>query len=504
MTLVLDRTERLRSMEQTLQQHAHTIAELAEKYEVDRATIYRDIEKLGTSEPLERDDTGRYFISTSSSGIKAGISAIQVDGYKSISHEQRIDIAPLTVLAGANSSGKSSIMQPLLLLKQTLEANYDPGALLLNGPNVKFTSANQLLSYINGKRHTDEFAVGIEVDADEMVSICFYREPNRGFGVEHMAYAKVGSDKEATIREGMSDDDIKAAYSSFSVFSSSLTSTLGGQNAKWIVVRDRCFLEARLKSPRLDSVSFSISPGASLRTCIREIIHLPGLRGNPERTYPMTAIGPVFPGTFEKYTASVILQWQKDECVTRLENLNDNLRKLGLTSKVSANPRDDAQVELLVGRPVRGFEDDTGSYVSIADVGFGVSQTLPILVALHIAKPGQLVYLEQPEIHLHPRAQTAMAEVLANAARRGVRVVVETHSALLLLGIQSLVAEGDLLPQLVKLHWFQLRDDGGTEISSAELDETGAFGDWPEDFAEVALQAESRYLDAVEMYWDNN
>src|SRR2546429_8436596 len=81
---------------------------------------------------------------------RKGITRITVGGFKSISQEQSIEIRPLTILAGANSSGKSSIMQPLLLLKQTLEAPYDPGALLLNGPNVKFTFVNQLLtqSYI--------------------------------------------------------------------------------------------------------------------------------------------------------------------------------------------------------------------------------------------------------------------------------------------------------------------------------------------------------------------
>ena len=84
--------------------------------------------------------------------------------------------------------------------------------------------------------------------------------------------------------------------------------------------------------------------------------------------------------------------------------------------------------------------------VSIADVGFGISQTLPVIVALLAAEPGQLVYIEQPEIHLHPRAQMAMAKILADAANRGVRVVAETHSSLLLLGIQSLVAEGKLSP----------------------------------------------------------
>ena len=106
--------------------------------------------------------------------------------------------------------------------------------------------------------------------------------------------------------------------------------------------------------------------------------------------------------------------------------------------------------------------------------------------------------VEQPEIHLHPRAQTSMANVLADAAKRGVRVVAETHSSLLLLGIQTLIAEGKLSPDLVKLHWFSRDENGATSIRSADLDESGAFGDWPEDFDDVTLDAQSRYLDAAE------
>src|ERR1700719_1565484 len=81
--------------------------------------------------------------SLSSSPPVTGISRVTVGGFKSLAREQSIDIRPLTVLAGANSSGKSSIMQPLLLLQQTLEASYDPGALLLDGANLRFTSVDQ-------------------------------------------------------------------------------------------------------------------------------------------------------------------------------------------------------------------------------------------------------------------------------------------------------------------------------------------------------------------------
>src|SRR5437588_31327 len=113
-----------------------------------------------------------------------GITKITVSGFKSISREQSIEVRPLTVLAGANSSGKSSIMQPLLLLKQTLEAPYDPGALLLNGPNVHFTSTDQLLSRMSGIKAVDTFHVGIEVGIGTTLTTYFKRDKNRGKGFD--------------------------------------------------------------------------------------------------------------------------------------------------------------------------------------------------------------------------------------------------------------------------------------------------------------------------------
>jgi predicted ATPase len=90
------------------------------------------------------------------------ISAIKVHGFKSFAQEATIELGGLTILAGVNSSGKSSIMQPLLLMKQTLEAPYDPGALLLDGPNVHFTSGEQLLSR-SVHPTTNQWSIEIEV-----------------------------------------------------------------------------------------------------------------------------------------------------------------------------------------------------------------------------------------------------------------------------------------------------------------------------------------------------
>jgi hypothetical protein len=267
------------------------------------------------------------------------------------------------------------------------------------------------------------------------------------------------------------------------------------------VVQDRCFFKVKSTLGETLGATFDVplvnELVQSLDKHIRELIHLPGLRGNPERTYVVAATSSNFTGTFENYAASVIAKWQADKNNRKIEELGQDLTSLGLTWKVTAKPINDTQVELQVGRLPQPSKADKSDMVSIADVGVGVSQTLPVLVALHAAKPGQLVYIEQPEIHLHPRAQTAMALILAKAAKRGVRVVVETHSSLLILGVQTLVAEGAISPELIKLHWFERRN-GRTEITSRDLDETGAFGDWPEDFADVALEAQSRYLDAAE------
>jgi len=182
--------------------------------------------------------------------------------------------------------------------------------------------------------------------------------------------------------------------------------------------------------------------------------------------------------------------------------LNVALEKIGLTWKVTAKSLDATRIELRVGRlpHFKNKKQQLNDTVNIADVGVGVSQALPVAVALVEAKPGQMVYIEQPEIHLHPKAQKQMAQLLAGAAKRGVIVIAETHSTLLLRGIQTLVASGEISPDLVKLHWFKRdHETGETTVTSADLDENGAYGpDWPEDFDDIMLDTEQEYLDAVE------
>ncbi|MBE4211447.1 ATP-binding protein [Vibrio parahaemolyticus] len=80
-----------------------------------------------------------------------------VEGYKSISDSINLSFDGLTVLAGANSSGKSSFMQPFLILKQTIENHYDSESLVLYGENAKLTDSSQIISKVPGYEKKNVF-----------------------------------------------------------------------------------------------------------------------------------------------------------------------------------------------------------------------------------------------------------------------------------------------------------------------------------------------------------
>jgi hypothetical protein len=436
--------------------------------------------------------------------MSEGISRIYVKGFKSLAEECSIEIRPLTILAGANSSGKSSIMQPLLMMKQTIEAIYDPGPLLLDGPNVRFTSADQFLSGV-GEIKEDKFNAGMDLERVEsisglkvksFVSFCAtFLKTFQGMDIAEIFYRI--DDQTMVLKPNMTPEEMMIALKT------TQKNFLISDPKNLKIEQNRFFLNLKILIDK-ESTYLRTAESVHIANVILGLIHLPALRGNPERDYKKTSTGPRFPGTFEIYAASIIHKWQATQD-PRLHALGAALEVLGLTWKVGARAIDDVSFEVMVGRLIHKKIDDSNDMVSIADVGFGLSQTLPVLVALLAAEPGQLVYIEQPEIHLHPKAQMAMAQILAEAANRGVRVVVETHSSMLLLGVQSLVAEGKLSPDKVKLHWFKRRpEDGVTEVSRADLDKAGAFGDWPEDFSSAEMDADIRYIHAAEAHLEPN
>ncbi|MGA9141965.1 MAG: AAA family ATPase [Methanocella sp.] len=446
-----------------------------------------------------------------------GITGISVRGFKSLLTEKYIEFLPLTILAGANSSGKSSIMQPLLMMKQTLDENYDPGDLLIDGPNVKFNSASNFLSMFGDKVET-EFEIRIDFD-NQSIAESFKKGDDRPVELTQSKY--INDVNEVVLSSEMSEEDLKEKYpgvKEFYVFFSNSLENMMKENQMGLndatindliiafhVLRRRCFLRVVCEVYREgDGKTVTVQPVPlsgfgnleTVESYISDIMHVPATRGNPERAYKTTAIGPRFPGTMDNYMASIIHHW-KITNDPRLNRLSEWLCNLGLTCEIDTKKVTDNQVEILVHRLTRSSQGNK-DMVNIVDAGFGVNQILPVLVSLLIAKSEQLVYIEQPEVHLHPKAQYELANIIIEAVNSGIKVVIETHSILLLTGIQTLIAEGDISEKCVKLHWFSRKKNGETRVTSANFDKEGAFGDCPIDFADITLEADTRYLNASE------
>jgi len=230
---------------------------------------------------------------------------------------------------------------------------------------------------------------------------------------------------------------------------------------------------------------------------IVRLIYVSGVRGGQNRKNLLAEITEhgFFPGSFVSYAPSLVYTWQQSGNRRKIHELVKALGALELASGISQVRLNESELEIRIPRTRTSNDND---FVNIIDVGLAVPTVFPVLVALIQAELGQLVYIEQPELHLHPRAQWKLAQLLADAANRGVRLVIETHSSLLLQGILTSVAKGTITPENVALHWFSRNEDGVTEVTTAELDEQGRFGDWPADFDSVEMKASNDYLDAME------
>ena len=423
------------------------------------------------------------------------LSKVIVEGYKSFRDRHEVPLGRLTLLAGANSSGKSSLMQGLLLLKQTFDLSSDPGPLYLVGPHVTFERSWELTWK---KQKEAALLLGLVLDEATAVEVKLkLRKKPRGappFMIQRCTWKRHGRELELVPQKSVRVQEV--------------TRWLGiaGEvpaKAKVPVEPRRTFLVPVLAGEWSEAGErFEEEIFAPVERAVRGVLHVPALRGNPTRTYPVRAYTPGAPvGSFLDYVASVLAEWQRKEDERhRREKLQAFLRKMGLTWKIQVRHYTDTQLEVLVGRTAKPLKGGAKDVVNMADVGFGVSQVLPVLVSLLAAEPGQVVYIEQPEIHLHPNAQVALADIVAEVvAERPVQVVLETHSQLMLVALQRAIAQGRLPAESVILHWFERDEEGATRISTTGFTPDGAFEnpEVPEDFSAVADEVIRTYLEAA-------
>ena len=226
----------------------------------------------------------------------------------------------------------------------------------------------------------------------------------------------------------------------------------------------------------------------ALEQQLQSVYYLGPLRAQPERLYAWSGERPTDMGRAgESAVAAMLSSAQSGEKISlgqgkKRRSLEQHvaywLKELGLI-------HDFHVVRLTADSPlyqVKVQKSAGGPESLITDVGFGVSQILPVLVLCFYAPKGSTIILEQPEIHLHPAVQAGLADVLIDAyKRRGVQIIVESHSEHLLTRLQRRIAEEQLANDDVGL--FFCEDRGScSSITELQVDPYGNISNWPNDF----------------------
>lgn len=230
-------------------------------------------------------------------------------------------------------------------------------------------------------------------------------------------------------------------------------------------------------------------------TLMDRIYYLGPLREHPQREYRWTGAGREGVGDSGEFTIDAILaatdrDWRENLAWRRRtkpfqEMVAYWLRELDLIESFSV--REVVEGSSLYEAQVKRSRG--GPETTLMDVGFGVSQVLPVLVLLYYVPRGSIVLMEQPEIHLHPSVQSGLADVmLAVALHRNVQIVVESHSEHLLRRLLRRVAEekqphsGLALSHSDLRLYFVRSERGEATLESLHLNEWGGIENWPDKF----------------------
>lgn len=347
----------------------------------------------------------------------------------------KLPLTDLTLLSGANASGKSSILQAMVLLHQTMREHEWSTRLMLNGNTLKLGTVSDVVDKVHG-RHAFEI--------------------------------------------GLKEND-KSYCWKFSGDRSEMSLTIDSVEVGGSVSTEPKQLQYMLPADSNDIV-------VGLANRIRNLTYITAERIGPREFYPLEdrqnakAVGPA-----GEYAIS-LLHSGRDEKVlvgleidgvpaTRLRQVEARMQTFfpGCGLAVEQVPRMNA-----VTLGLRTSEDT--DFHRPINVGFGLTQVLPIVVAALSAKLNDILLIENPEVHLHPAGQALMGQFLAEVASAGVQVIIETHSDHILNGIRRAVRSKHLMPEQATLHFFRPRKEGQTQVITPQLDETGNIDVWPEGF----------------------
>jgi hypothetical protein len=240
---------------------------------------------------------------------------------------------------------------------------------------------------------------------------------------------------------------------------------------------------------------FIFFAGRHLKQEIGSVNYLGPLRMHPERIYPSQDLPNNFVGSKGQQVMQILYHDQQlnQQGASLIDRLNEYCQRFEIPYEFSIRS---------IGEEITGqfivlslVDARTGVHVAPTDVGFGISQIMPILVEGMVAQSrsdSRLLCVEQPETHLHPRLQATMADFFIDTAclnavsendRKGVQWLLETHSETLVLRLQRRIREGKLSHRDVSVLYVDSRENEGAVIQELRLDEDGEFiDDWPDGF----------------------
>ncbi len=419
-----------------------------------------------------------------------------LQNFKSWKNTNDIRLAPLTMLFGANSSGKSSLLQSILLMKQTVESTdrrlvlrtqaepdgiIDLGTLREiihnNGDTIRLEFEWQPPQDENdtGQRLIN-FSTQVKATGDAIFVENFnYLGDGRSVGMsrsENDSYKVNLTDRDGNpIKRARRGQPRAIPYPIKAYDFPSEASAQFGQRDAQILSDFALALEQQFERTR----------------------YLGPLREPPQRVYNWGGERPQDVGRRgELAIAAYLAMLDHEKDMKQRERGNSPaarvrywFNEIHLLNQLEVTPirKGGVQYEVKVRR------ENSSAEVLLTDVGFGVSQVLPIIVLCYYVEPGTTILLEQPELHLHPAVQSALADVFMDVIQnRGVQLIIESHSEHLLRRVQRRIAEGSFSSEQSALYFcaYDAQQSYST-IQELELNLFGEIMNWPVDFFGDAL-----------------
>ncbi len=430
------------------------------------------------------------------------LTALSLEHFKSWRRIKDMRLAPITGLFGSNSSGKTSILQLLLMLKQTVESPDRAQVLNLGNERSSLTALGTFRDVIHNHetpgtlRWTLSWTLPqeLKVTDPEQEDATLFSGSDMQFHAEvtengsgRMIVKKLGY-RFAGYDFAMHKSEAEEKYQ-LSAEPADFRFKRRTRGRAWdLPAPVKCYGFPDQVRTYHQNAGFLADFELAFEELFSRMYYLGPLRAYPQREYTWAGAQPVDMGWWgEKAIDALLASRERGEKISRgkghkkltvEEHVVEWLQKLGLIHSFSVRPI--TQGSNLYRVWVRKTSD--AAEVLITDVGFGVSQILPVLVLCYYVPEGSILILEQPEIHLHPSVQTGLADVFIDAIKtHKVQILLESHSEYLLRRLQRRIADETLLKEDAALYFCDIVD-GVSRLTPLELDMFGNITNWPKDF----------------------